>query len=240
MCSTFKATPAGGPVAASGIDSSPAGWVCVLSTGSENLVCALPDLSALPRLHSDSALAIDIPIGLPSQPPGRTCDRLARRMLGPRRGTSVFPAPARQTLDAHSFPDALRRSREALGTGLTKQAFNILPKIRQADNAARSHNLKEVHPELSFYAMNNNTPVLEPKRTADGRRIRAELLDRHGLGWVLDHLGTCKRELGANPDDLLDAAAACWTAQRIIANAAHRLPEHPEHDSTGLPMEMWY
>jgi predicted RNase H-like nuclease len=46
-----------------------------------------------------------------------------------------------------------------------------------------------------------------------------------------------KRQCELN--DVLDAGAACWTATRIANGTAVRIPEHPERDETGLPMEMW-
>jgi predicted RNase H-like nuclease len=60
----------------------------------------------------DQALvtAIDIPIGLPGGRP-RTVDGEARRLLGPR-ASSVFPAPARGTLDASSYEEACEASRK--------------------------------------------------------------------------------------------------------------------------------
>ena len=40
--------------------------------------------------------------------------------------------------------------------------------------------------------------------------------------------------------DILDAHAACWTAQRIAEGQAARIPKHPAVDGNGLRMEMWY
>jgi predicted RNase H-like nuclease len=40
-------------------------------------------------------------------------------------------------------------------------------------------------------------------------------------------------------DDVLDALAAMWTAERVLAGTAVRLPENPPVDDVGLRMEMW-
>ena len=74
-----------------------------------------------------AALAVDMPIGLPDDGP-RLADQQARRRLGARR-SSVFPTPVRATLDAVDYPDALAISRRVSGKGLSKQAFNLLPRI---------------------------------------------------------------------------------------------------------------
>jgi len=42
------------------------------------------------------------------------------------------------------------------------------------------------------------------------------------------------------PDDIADAFAALWSAERLLAGTAQRLPEAPVHDSYGLPMHIWY
>ena len=43
---------------------------------------------------------------------------------------------------------------------------------------------------------------------------------------------------GATPSHLLDAAAILWTARRIFAKAAVRIPSDPEWDEQGLRMEI--
>jgi predicted RNase H-like nuclease len=46
--------------------------------------------------------------------------------------------------------------------------------------------------------------------------------------------------LGAQPDDVLDAAIAAVTAHPICQGMAERLPREPEFDARGLRMEMVY
>jgi predicted RNase H-like nuclease len=41
-------------------------------------------------------------------------------------------------------------------------------------------------------------------------------------------------------DDILDAFAALWTAERITSGVAVTLPENKPLDSTGLPMRIVY
>ena len=40
-------------------------------------------------------------------------------------------------------------------------------------------------------------------------------------------------------DDVLDAAAVAWTARRVAAGAARRLPAEPERFSDGVDCAIW-
>jgi predicted RNase H-like nuclease len=48
------------------------------------------------------------------------------------------------------------------------------------------------------------------------------------------------RKADVADDDILDAFAALWTAERIVRSEAATLPEHPPRDAHGLPMEIVY
>ena len=127
------------------------------------------------------AAGIDIPIGLPPGGP-RACDVAARRMLGARRST-IFPSPARAVLAADGYEEACALSREASGKAISKQTFNILPKIREVDRllapaAALQAHLFEMCPELSF-AVLTGSPMHHAKRTAEGRAERQAALRPH-------------------------------------------------------------
>lgn len=94
----------------------------------------------------------------------------------------------------------------------------------------------EVHPELCFYEMNRKRPVVEPKKTAAGRKRRIRLLEdawRRKLSEVIE-----SRPRGVGRDDLIDAMAACWTAERVLKNKEFRLPRETLRDSRGLRMEI--
>jgi predicted RNase H-like nuclease len=94
----------------------------------------------------------------------------------------------------------------------------------------------ETHPELCFAAMaGQHLPY--PKRTWAGVELRRRLLAQSGINLPAE-LGTAGRE--AAVDDVLDAAAAAWTAARIIAGTAHSLPARPEVFGDGLPCAIWY
>lgn len=223
-----------------GIDGCPAGWVAAIQAGPEaevRLAARLSDL--VDSLPPRSLLAIDMPIGLPKAGP-RECDLLARRRLGAARGASVFAAPVRAALNARDYASALARHRRADGRGLSRQAFNILPKIREVDRLLHSRpalrrQIIEVHPESSFAQWNGGLPIAAGKKTRQGRRQRARLVDARWPGLREAFLAmTLRREVAE--DDVLDAFAALWSAQRHVEGKAVCLPKRPPRDARGLPM----
>lgn len=188
-------------------------------------------------------LALDMPIGLPEGGP-RECDRQARVCLGPRR-SSVFPVPIRPALRARSRAEASAITRRRDGRRVSVQSWALVPKIREvdallaADPAARGR-LREVHPELCFWAWNGGRPMAAPKRSRDGRRERLRLVE----SWLGARVARRARgELGAcevADDDILDALAALWSASRIARGIARTLPAEPAVDARGLRMEIAY
>jgi predicted RNase H-like nuclease len=229
-----------------GLDGCRAGWVLatVQATPAENgrippveirvvdgLETVVDDLASR-RLV---AAGIDIPIGLPPAGP-RACDVAARRMLGARRST-IFPSPARAVLAADGYDEACALSREASGKAISKQTFNILPKIREVDRllapaiAVGAH-LFEMCPELSF-AVLTGSPMRHAKRTAEGRAERQAAL--HRVFGDVDDLAQ-RPPAGAAADDVLDALVGAWTARRFV-NGAH-LQLGGDVDETGLRMQI--
>ncbi len=195
------------------------------------------------------AAAIDIPIGLAAREP-RRCDREARHLLGPRR-SSVFPAPVRGVLAAQTYPEACAISRRASGKAISKQLYNILPKIREVDAALSTWpglqaHLFEMCPELSF-ALLAGAPMTHPKRTAPGRKERLHALRAAFGNEEVDTLSASAPQ-GAAPDDVLDALAGLWTALRHANGASVRIggvetdgnetDGNAETDETGLRMEV--
>jgi predicted RNase H-like nuclease len=182
-----------------------------------------------------AAVAIDIPIGL--APNGaRRADVEARQRLGPRR-SSVFPAPVRSVLAATTYEEACALSRAAWGKAISKQLFNILPKIREVDalvTPQRQRRLFEMSPELSL-AVLAGAPMAHPKTTPAGRSERMDVLGQvFGPEEIERQLHSTPR--GARPDDVLDAFAGAWSARRHAA--AQHLQLGGDLDGHGLRMEV--
>jgi len=190
-----------------------------------------------------AALGVDIPIGL-SGDGDRPADRLARERLGPRRST-FFSTPVRPILDASTWEEASKISRAVAGVGLSKQAWNLVPKIRHVDELwtpAVANTLVEAHPEVSFAEMAGG-PVLMKKSDPQGRRDRCRLLARH---LCLPGLANLRRDefidqlLDSVPQririDAVDALAVLWSARRLAHQRAIRLGG--ELDPAGRPMAL--
>lgn len=229
-----------------GVDGCRAGWIGLTRCAAEPpqawleptataLVAVLQALRPRPQV-----VLIDIPIGLPSAG-RRGCDQLARERLGPRR-SSVFPAPIRPMLAAASWEQACQIGDAVEGRRLSRQAWNITARVSEVDGLLQQRPplrgwLREVHPELSFLAM-AGAPLAQAKRTAAGRAQRLELIAAaFGVDAFADLRGRFRRSAVAD-DDLLDAFAALWSAERLLRGQALVLPPEPEWDATGLSMEI--
>ena len=226
---SVSATAAADPVL--GVDGCPGGWVGALVTGRR--VRWLAARSVASMLDGAAVVGIDIMIGLP-EAGRRDADRAARDRLGTAR-SSVFYTPVRPVLAADGYPEANRISRACSGYGLSQQAWQLVPRIRQVDalmSADLQARVVEVHPELSFRALDPR--VVHSKRTARGLGQRLRCL----AGWV--DLG-CLGEIpaGARLDDALDALAVAWSAARWRDGAARVLPSaDPPRDRHRLRMEI--
>ncbi len=203
--------------------SNEAGWVAIaLRDG--RFADATRSVSLAPlldRFADASAIGVDMPIGLPRGRRPRACDLAARELLGPRRSTVFLAAPA-AVLRRPDHASASALARERTGAGVSQQAYGLRAKILElAPLAARDRRLVEVHPEVSFAAM-AGAPVLAPKTSWAGAASRRRLLAERGIEPPED-LG----EAGVvSPIDVLDAAAAAWSAARVARGEAESLPAH--------------
>ena len=230
-----------------GVDGCRAGWVVALLQQTperpEHHVQLCANFAHVLTLTPQPAvIAIDIPIGLldEPQPGGRECDRQARRLLG-RRASSVFTPPTRPLLKA-------TRYEQVRPYGLSIQAFNILPKIREVDRLmtpALQQSVFEAHPELALmsfagFSMQHN------KKTHEGREERLRTLERapqglfRGIRKTFESALKSFKRTQAAPDDLLDAYVLAWTALCIANSRASCIPTDPLVDRKGLRMEIWY
>jgi predicted RNase H-like nuclease len=219
-----------------GVDAYKGGWVAVtLRAGSFHDTCTHPTIEALLDHHPGAdVIAVDIPIGLPSSAL-RQADLLARTFIGSRR-SSVFMTPPRQALDAATYQDALATARSLAFGGISRQSYGLAGKILEVDVFAQSDGrIVEAHPEVSFCAMAGK-PLAYSKKTWNGAFLRRRLLTQNGIV-VPDDAGSAGR---VPVDDLLDAAAAAWTAHRVANGIAVSLPDPPEQLSDARAAAIWY
>lgn len=127
-----------------GVDGCRAGWFAVFlrPEGKEahaRVFAKFAGIAAAPE--APAVIAVDIPIGLPERTGhgGRAAENAIRPLLGARQ-SSVFSVPARAALAATGYRQACAI---ALATSqpprkISKQLFNIAPKIREVDECLRA------------------------------------------------------------------------------------------------------
>ncbi|MDQ1657619.1 MAG: hypothetical protein QOD41_2702 [Cryptosporangiaceae bacterium] len=226
-----------------GVDACKTGWIGVVldagvdaGVGGGTEAIWAPDLAGLAALAGPVAvLAVDIPIGLPDAGV-RSADLLARLAVGPRR-SSVFATPVRAAIEAPTHAEAIAVARRLTGSGVSAQAYGLRAKILDADTFVRASAVRvaEVHPEVTFAQLAGG-PLAHRKTSWAGVELRRALLRSAGieLGGDLGPAG-----VHGAVDDVLDAAAAAWTARRIAHGEAISRPDPPEFFSDGIPAAIW-
>lgn len=242
-----------------GIDGCPDGWAVAArpapashAASQEKPAIALAFVSNFSSImahrarHKTNLLAamVDMPIGL-RDCGRRQCEIDARKRLGPRK-SSVFPAPRRPMLGHATYEEANQWGKDQgthAGGGLSKQAWNIIPKIREIDENITAEDqswLNEAHPELAFTRLNTTLPCQFAKKNCQGFAERLKILSAHGIN-NLDPL--LKQTKTGCPyrhvkDDLVDAIALTLTAQGSVDGSAWSLGDGT-HDRRGLHMQIW-
>lgn len=227
-----------------GVDGCPGGWIGV----SRHKVHVAASIEALIGAFGASVVALDMPIGLPENA-ARECEQLARRLLRRPRAASVFPVPMRAALANCGHDHASDLNQAACGKRLSAQTFNIMAKIRAVDALLVAQPLVarqvwEAHPEVSFAAMNSGgdgpRALSASKKSRPGAAQRQALITSHfgPLAFSSARAAISKRD--AADDDIADAFACLFTAERIAAGCHVSLPDPAPVDARGLPMRICY
>ncbi len=228
-----------------GIDGCRAGWlVASIGPDGDAQLRVAPDIEqALAGLGQATAL-IDMPIGLARRAP-REAEAMTRAALGRPRSSSVFAVPCRDAVYAHGYEQACARNRAAWGKAISRQAWNICPRIVELDTFLCAHacgqrRVREGHPELCFWGLAAGTAMRHSKKTLAGRRERLAVLARH---WP--HARTVYRRYvrrwprsAVALDDILDALVLA------VSGAFYPLAALPPgtapRDEHGLAMQIHY
>ena len=219
-----------------GVTPCPGGWL-VASAKLQGTIFAPEDPTRLEKFidvvdqrPAYSNVALNAPVGYLSHTAvgGRSCDREVRALLG-GRGAAVKSAPVR--LDSQRDIDLLPDNLDAISQ-------TLLARYREVANEMapfRQRTIYEVNAELSFYQLNEDTPMRWAKHTEKGIEERRELVEVKvpGASRILD-----TEVPGTSIAHRLDATAILWTARRIFARAVVRVPQDPEWDEQGLRMEI--
>jgi predicted RNase H-like nuclease len=237
-----------------GVDGCKAGWFVAITSVTmqnatdnsceynlKNVFIASTFAEVLSKTIDCKLVCVDIPIGLSDGNRPRECDGEARELLRGQRASSVFPSPIRLCLSAVDYETASKISFEHTGKKLTKQTFALIKKIREVDELMTpklQNRVREIHPEILFWALNGQKPIELNKKTAPGQAQRHNLLQR--IFTDINSILVQAPSSGCAMDDALDAIVAAWTAGQAVIGKAKTLPEKPPLDSKGLKMEMLY
>ena len=239
-----------------GVDGCPGGWFSIgLDASGEGEARKFKTFEKLLSQYNDATLIlVDIPIGLPEGPGGRCCDYLARGLPGFKRKSSIFPTPTRQTvqqacIDPQGYEAAKKVEYAVAGKKISKQAIAIAPKIAEVDRALTDSGkqvtpvVREVHPEVCFWALNGKSSMKFSKKKDEGREERLKTLEDEDVFPKAREVyrKACEeyRTQRVGSDDIIDAMVAAVTAL-LGQGKLQTIPEIPLRDNKGLPMEMVY
>jgi predicted RNase H-like nuclease len=220
-----------------GIDGCKGGWTGVeLRDGQFVDAHFHPTLAGIvAAVPAAVAVGVDMPLGL-MDTAVRASDRAAQRLLA-GRSSSIFVMPPRPVFDATDHATGSALSVALTGKGISIQAWGLKTKLLEAEalHELSLPPLFEVHPELSFREM-GLLPSDGSKKTWRGQRARLRILAGKGIE-IPEDLGPVVQKIPA--DDILDAAAAAWSAHRIGGGVAFCLPDPPQVNERGQQLAIW-
>lgn len=222
-----------------GVEPCPGGWL-VVSARLQGVTAFPVDPEVFPTFvdildyrPAFDVIAIHCHLSFPTEetPGGRTCDQQARKLLGFARGGAISSPPSRKLLESGDLNQKARKGLSPIQANMLKRYAEVAAEMQPY----RQRQVFEVHPELSFYQLNDDKPMKHAKESPEGVKERTDLVVARipGADEVL------KAQLpGVELRHLLDATADMVTARRIAARAVDRLPEDPEWDDAGVRMEL--
>jgi len=197
------------------VDACRSGWIAIKFTGGCVEVDLRDEFSEIHEgVNDDGTVLVDIPIGLPDEG-RRGCDEDAKDLLG-CRGNSVFYAPTRKSVfefGENEYEAANQESKERTGNGISRQAWNIIPKIKEVNAFVEDHDgseVRETHPEVCFYGLDGR-PMAYSKKDERGEERRRQVLEEYEaeLGFCVNEVMEEATEMnGVSNDDALDALVA--------------------------------
>jgi predicted RNase H-like nuclease len=240
-----------------GVDGCPCGWFSVgfSSSGDYELQAFFLFEDLLAYYKAAKLILVDIPIGLPDGRGERRCDPQARTKIGSIH-RSVFRAPTRAAvLYLANNPSDKQGAKqvEIKTTGkfnprapksLPSQTLAIMPKIGEVDDLLPrklTPHIREIHPEICFWALNGKSHIVLDKHTNEGMEKRVEILCKDGVEprarRILDEGWSKYQTHCVGKDDILDALVAAVTAYRGWPDNLQTLPEPPQKHEEDLPIK---
>ncbi len=228
-----------------GIDGCKYGWVASKLSYNRKLNFSLHYYfeELIEQYCNAIRLFVDVPIGLMDDD-YRKCDMEGRKLLG-QKGSSLFPIPIRDAIYSEDYTSGCKKNYTVMGKKFSKQAWNILPRVREVDrylmkNKNLAIKLYESHPELCFYQLNKNVPIFTSKKTSIGQTERLEILSEYLSSIemrVNEFLKQTKRR-DVLIDDIIDSVVLALAAQIFSENRC--VPIKMVYDKNNLPMNIYY
>lgn len=205
-----------------GIDGARGSWVRITY---DSISLCLTISEKLEDLLIEGAVHfVDMPKDLATiDAPDRSCDGWMRSQLKQRK-SSIFTPPIQDVLMEASYAEANAKSRELVGKGISKQAWNLVPRIREFQTITDA-DVYESHPEVCFAVMTGNEAAFS-KKTEAGELERIELLRRYSNSspwkWKMSNVQV---------DDIIDA---CILAVAAYEAGTTGMVTHPDQ-TEGAP-----
>lgn len=235
-----------------GIDGCRAGWVAASINNNNKIdIYIYKNINELWKSFEKADLIfIDIPIGLVDshiKEKERNCDSDARKLLGLKRGSSIFQTPSREAVRSFNYKDAYKINKSITGRKISIQTWNICKKIKEADNflseSKKAINIiRESHPEICFYALSGN-PMVFSKKNINGVFERKNILKKFipNLDFILDSALAKYNQSQANIDDFLDCLVLAISAKLAFKSGnISKIPITEQIDSKGFIMQISY
>jgi predicted RNase H-like nuclease len=224
-----------------GIDGCRAGWITTKILDNQLL-----SFQIIENLNDDylnqsnlSHIGIDIPLQLSHS--GKRLAEIEARGLLKKRACTIFSPPTLNALMAKNYIDACDVNFKECGKRISKQSWNLFPKIIEAQTFLENNSISklgvfEVHPELSFMAMNDMNLIEASKKTDIGKEIRIKLIQKFFPNFSFESVRNKYKKNQVLDDDILDSISVLWSTQRIVDNIAQFVPK----DSKNLNMRIYF
>ncbi len=227
-----------------GVDGCKGGWFSTIFNNNSWQVNLYKNLDSLWAKNKKAKLIlIDMPVFLLNCGV-RRCDKLARKLLDKKRKSSIFNAPSKKAMEASNYKEASLLNFRYTGKKLSKQTWNLIPKIREIDKVIKKYPgiigiVKESHPELCFKSFSGR--IKYSKKNVLGKEERLEILtniDPDSKNIFDYSIKNFKRQ-DVLYDDILDSIILSITAKFGYGKLS-RIPETPQYNELCQKAETVY
>ena len=216
-----------------GIDGCRAGWITTQVLDNQ-----LISFHIIKNLNDDylkqsnlSHIGIDIPLQLSHT--GKRLAEIEARGLLKKRACTIFSPPTINALRCESYIHACEINFKESGKRISKQSWNLFPRIKETQRCLKKEfiikpSVYEIHPELSFMAMNSMKVIEASKKSDLGKKIRIKLIQNFFPSFRFELVRKRYKRNDVLDDDILDSISVLWSTLRIVDNIAQFVPKNPK------------